>query len=93
MRSIFILAYDISDEKRLRKVYNYMMGYGKPLQYSVFMLELSEKEKAIMVVGLLGLIDQSEDSILIISLGRKLRTRIQFIGIRKSIPKREAVII
>lgn len=45
MRSVFLLCYDVADDKRLRKTYKKMCGFGTPLQYSVFRCELSATEK------------------------------------------------
>ena len=36
MRQSYLVCYDISDDKRLRKVFKTMRGYGDHLQYSVF---------------------------------------------------------
>ncbi|MDD4792699.1 MAG: CRISPR-associated endonuclease Cas2, partial [Firmicutes bacterium] len=41
MRRRFIVCYDISDPKRLRKMYRTMRGFGDPLQKSVFTCDLS----------------------------------------------------
>ncbi len=36
MRNCYLVCYDISDEKRLRKVFKVMRGYGGHLQHWVF---------------------------------------------------------
>ena len=41
MRHNYVVTYDISDPKRLRKVYKMMLGYGEHLQLSVFQCELN----------------------------------------------------
>jgi len=45
MRRLYIIMYDIADDKRLRLVFKIMRGYGDHLQYSVFRCELSKREK------------------------------------------------
>jgi len=45
MRQTYVVAYDISDPKRLRKVYKTMRGYGEHVQLSVFRCELTEMER------------------------------------------------
>ncbi|PJF46320.1 MAG: CRISPR-associated endonuclease Cas2, partial [Candidatus Thermofonsia Clade 3 bacterium] len=36
MRTLYIVTYDIADDRRWRKVFKLMYGYGDRLQYSVF---------------------------------------------------------
>lgn len=70
MRRIYLVTYDIADDKRLRRVFKKMNGYGERLQYSVFQCELSDRERAQMVAELDSLIHHTEDQILIFSLGQ-----------------------
>jgi CRISPR-associated protein Cas2 len=58
-----------------------MLGYGDPLQYSVFLCELSPTEQVLMEETLLGVLKVSEDSLAIVDLGparglasRRIRT-------------------
>lgn len=69
MRRVYIVAYDITDDKRLRRVFKKMKGYGEHLQYSVFQCELSEKERMQMISELNPLINHKQDQILIFTLG------------------------
>lgn len=69
MRRIYLVTYDISNDKRLRKVFKKMNGYGEHLQYSVFQCELSDKERAQMIAELTPLINHKEDQVLVFSLG------------------------
>lgn len=69
MRRVYLVTYDIADDKRLRQVFKKMSGYGEHLQYSVFQCELSDKERAQMVADLNPLINHREDQILVFSLG------------------------
>ncbi len=69
MRNVYLVAYDISNDKRLRRVYKAMRGYGDHLQFSVFRCELAERERAEMVADLSQLIDHDEDQVLIIDIG------------------------
>jgi CRISPR-associated protein Cas2 len=45
MRNVYLVCYDVADDKRLRKTYKTMCGFGDPLQYSVFRCELSAVER------------------------------------------------
>ncbi|MCP5015768.1 MAG: CRISPR-associated endonuclease Cas2 [Ketobacter sp.] len=40
----FVISYDISDDKRRRRVATIMEGYGYRVQYSVFECELNKKK-------------------------------------------------
>ena len=69
MRNRYIVTYDISDSKRLRKMFKKMNGFGDPLQYSVFICDLSAKEKVLMEEALTEIINPKEDRILIVDIG------------------------
>lgn len=69
MRNCYIVAYDIADAKRLRRVHRTMQGYGDPLQYSVFRCELSAAERVLLLEALTRLISHREDQIMLLDLG------------------------
>ena len=69
MRRIYLVTYDIADDKRLRNVFKKMRGFGEHLQLSVFQCELSDKERIRMIAELTPLINHKEDQILIFTLG------------------------
>ncbi len=69
MRNRFIVAYDISDAKRLRRIFKKMNGFGEPLQYSVFACDLSRKERVLLEEALTEIINLREDRIIIIDIG------------------------
>ena len=39
----YLLGYDISDPKRLQKVYRRMCNYAVPIQYSIFLFDGRKK--------------------------------------------------
>jgi CRISPR-associated protein Cas2 len=69
MRNIYLVCYDICNDKRLKKVYKAMRGYGDHLQLSVFRCELSPKERAEMIATVSPLIHHNEDQVLIVDIG------------------------
>lgn len=69
MRLLYVVAYDICDDKRLRKVFHTMRGYGDHMQYSVFRCELSEKERIGLMAKLSDIIKHDEDQVLLFALG------------------------
>jgi CRISPR-associated protein Cas2 len=69
MRIRYIVSYDISDEKRLRRIHRTMKGYGEPLQYSVFRCDLSASERVLMIEALSKIINHREDQIMLVDIG------------------------
>lgn len=69
MRNRYVVSYDISDAKRLRRVHRLMRGYGTPLQYSVFQCDLSPSERVLLIEALTPVIHHREDQVMLINLG------------------------
>jgi CRISPR-associated protein Cas2 len=69
VRKLLIVTYDISNPKRLRKVFKAMKGFGQHLQLSVFRCDLTDMERFEMIAALQDLIHHDEDQILLIELG------------------------
>ena len=65
----YLVAYDICDPKRLRLVHKTMLGYGEPLQYSVFCCDLSASERIMLISDLSPIIDHREDQVMLINIG------------------------
>jgi CRISPR-associated protein Cas2 len=56
-----LVAYDITNDKRLRRVAQLCEDHGVRVQYSVFECRLDEDEFTTFWLRLLDLIDESED--------------------------------
>lgn len=69
MRTLYIVTYDIRDDRRLRRVFRVMRGYGDHLQYSVFRCELSDRERVELMSRLVKAMKLSEDQALFFPLG------------------------
>ena len=69
MRTMYLVSYDVSDAKRLRRVFKAMRGFGDHLQYSVFRCDLSARERAEMIATIDAIIDHVADQVLIVDLG------------------------
>jgi len=69
MRNVYLVCYDVGDEKRLRRTYKKMRGFGDPLQYSVFRCELSPTEQQMMKEALWALLNREHDRVMLIDLG------------------------
>lgn len=68
-RRRYLIAYDIADPKRLRRVISLMEGVGERLQYSVFLCDLSGTERSEWEMRMRLLVKLSEDSVVWIDLG------------------------
>lgn len=69
MRQAFIVTYDVSDPKRLRKVFKTMQGYGEHLQLSVFRCELNARELVELRAKLARIIHHDLDQVLFVDMG------------------------
>ncbi len=78
----YIVAYDISDPKRWRRIFKIMHGYGEWLQLSVFQCRLSRQQHAELVALLDGIIHHEEDHIILMDMGPadKIDPRITSLG-------------
>jgi CRISPR-associated protein Cas2 len=72
-RDHFLVAYDISDDKRRTEVFHVCRDFGNHVQYSVFLCELDAKEVIQMRETLRGLIQHGEDQVMIVDLGPATR--------------------
>jgi CRISPR-associated protein Cas2 len=93
-RRRFLVAYDIRDDKRLRAVAGCMEGYGTRIQYSVFICDLSAKEKVLMRGDIETVMRRSEDSVMIVDLGAaRDASRFVFLGCHEELPPSGAVVL
>jgi CRISPR-associated protein Cas2 len=65
----YVVAYDISQPKRWRRVFKTMHGYGRWLQLSVFHCRLDGGRRTEMAMALEQLIDPETDHVIILDLG------------------------
>lgn len=95
-RNVYIVAYDICDPARLRRVHRTMRGFGDGIQLSVFRCHLSDRERVQLIAALEPIIHHKEDQVLIIPLGPptgKHATGWTVLGAPLTHPPRAAVII
>jgi CRISPR-associated protein Cas2 len=64
-----LIAYDIANPRRLRRVIKLMESYGERLQYSVFLCDLSGYERARWERDIREVLNMGEDSVVCIDLG------------------------
>lgn len=92
---LYVVAYDIADQRRWRRVFKVMQGYGEWLQLSVFQCRLTRLRRAELETKLRELVKQGEDHVLLIDVGPADRTHIAVQSIGRNYAKidREAVVI
>ena len=96
-RRRYLVAYDIADKRRLRSTHKVMLGVGDPLQYSVFLCDLSLEELHVVQERLRALINGKNDKILVADLGPldhrgRLRRGLTFLGVVPVLRGREALV-
>jgi CRISPR-associated protein Cas2 len=69
MRSSYLICYDITDDKRLRRVFKTCKNFGNHLQYSVFECDLNPAEKVQLETKLGEVIKHDEDQVVFVALG------------------------
>ncbi len=69
MRSSYLVCYDISDDKRLRRVFKTMRGFGDHLQFSVFECQFTATDLVRCRAALGAIINHQEDQVLFVNLG------------------------
>ena len=67
---LYIIAYDIADQKRWRAIFRLLHGYGEWLQLSVFQCRLSRMRHAELTATLDEIIHHTEDHVILMDLGR-----------------------
>jgi CRISPR-associated protein Cas2 len=93
-RRRYLVAYDIREDRRLRVIASCMEGYGERIQFSVFICDLSEEQAILMRSDMEVRMKQSEDSVMIIDLGRAGdSSRFLFLGYHEKLPSSDAVIV
>lgn len=70
-----VIAYDISCNKRRRKVYRCLLAWQLDCQYSVFECSLTELEAEELFIQLTKIIDEDEDSLLLAWLSQKHKAK------------------
>lgn len=92
---LYIITYDISDQKRWRRVFKLMRGYGEWLQLSVFQCRMSKQRHAELIALLDGMIHHHQDHIVILDIGLadKVSPRVVSLGKDFELVAREPIII
>ena len=95
MRNRYLIAYDVSDDKRRAAVFKTLMSSGDHVQFSVFVCQLNDVELARLKGTLAPAINHRQDQIIILDMGPAeagIETRLECIGKADFPPARVNVI-
>jgi CRISPR-associated protein Cas2 len=92
---LYIVTYDIADQRRWRRVFTIMQGYGRWLQLSVFQCRLTAARRAELGARLDAAIHGKDDHVLILDLGLadKADPRVESLGKTFEAVTRTAIVI
>lgn len=88
---LMIVAYDITDPKRLRNVAKHCEDYGIRVQYSVFECRLEHERFEEFWSGLKDLIDPQEDRLVAYRVCRECAREIRTAGVMQLSPDNKVV--
>lgn len=95
MRNRYLIAYDISNDKRRTAIFKTLMGNGDHVQFSVFLCQLSDVELARLKGKLFQCVNPRQDQVVILDLGpanSELASRMECLGKAYTPPARVMVI-
>ena len=92
---VYIVAYDIANDRRWRRVFKTMHGFGEWLQLSIFQCRLSRRRRAELESRLRELVKTGDDHVLLIDVGPADKTDLAIASIGKKFSRieRHAVVI
>ena len=66
-----LIPYDITDDKRRRKVDKLLSSYGKSVNYSVFEVEISKTKFKVLIQALKAITDKKYDHVRVYVLNKE----------------------
>ncbi len=85
-RTLYIAAYDIGDDGRLRDALKVLKGYASGRQKSVFECFLTPAERQRLLAEVRGVIDRIEDRFLLVRLDPRGKIRVRGRALRPADP-------
>lgn len=77
---LYVVSYDIPDDRRRTRVHSALTGYGTWVQYSVFECFLDRKQRMKLEARLLKEIHQKEDTVRIYGLCEACHAKVEVLG-------------
>ncbi len=66
---LYLVSYDVRDDRRWRRLYRTLRGYGQWLQLSVFQCRLTRRRLVTLEAAVREIVSHGEDHVLIFDLG------------------------
>jgi len=76
----WVICYDITNDKRRRKVVDIMESYGQRAQYSVFECDITDRQQMTLQAKLAKVIDEDEDDVRFYPLNQADIQRVRTLG-------------
>lgn len=79
----YLIAYDITDDRRRTRIAHFLQRFGDRLQYSVFVVDVRPAKLVRVRDELIRLMEPAEDSVLLCDLGVVTEAavrRVEFLG-------------
>lgn len=89
---LYVVSYDIPDDRRRTRVHSALTGFGTWVQFSVFECFLNRKQRLLMESRLLEEIHQREDTVRIYGLCAACKTKVEVLG-RGDAPREDTIYI
>lgn len=80
MSTFYLIAYDISDDRRRTKIHDTLCGFGKWTQYSLFECFLDDKEYVMLRHRLEAILNPQEDNIRFYHICQACQKQVETIG-------------
>ena len=79
---LYIVTYDVADDKRWRRLFKLMHGYGEWLQLSVFQCRMTRMRQLELVRQIEAILDREKDHLLMLDIGpaENVQPRVLSIG-------------
>lgn len=90
-KTLYVIAYDLSNDKRRTKIHNILSGFGQWTQYSLFECHLTDKQYLQLRQRLAKVLQADQDSLRFYPLCVACLAKVETVGSKK--PKDEATII
>ena len=79
-RTLYVIVYDISNDRRRTKVHKTLSGFGQWTQYSVFECFLDARELVLLRERLRKHLNPDEDSVRFYPLCQTCRSKVETVG-------------
>ena len=89
MTTLYLVAYDLPDDKRRTRLFKLLCGFGNHTQYSFFECFLNEKELVELRARVEKIVDKTEDNVRIYHICQSCGQKVETIG---SSPPKEDII-